>query len=122
MHFFKKSVSFLAVMCACGVAYSAAPRIGVNTIAGAASRRMPSLTNVKSKVSVATSSTTTTSSSTVLLSDTDCIENYRDCMKGENACGSGFEECTTNVLFHGHMSECVSTLYQCSSTAINSFS
>ena len=122
MHFFKNSASFIAIMCVCGVAYSA-PRVGVNNVASAALRRMPSLANVKSKApvaTVATTSTTSSSSSTVLLSDTDCIENYRDCMKGENACGAGFEECTTNVLFHGHMSECVSTLYQCSSSAINS--
>lgn len=120
MHFFKNSVSFIAVLTVCGAAVAAvAPaRVGVVTNANAM-RRLPSLSNVM-KASAATTSTSTTSSTgTSLISDSECVENYRDCMKGDNACGSGFEECTTNVLFHGHMSECVSVLYQCSPTAIN---
>lgn len=125
MHFFKNSVSFIAVMSVCGVALAAvAPaRVGVVTNP-VAMRRLPSLSNVM-KSSAATSATTTTSSSTSgsstgtgLIDDAECVNNYRDCMKGDNACGSGFEECTTNVLFHGHMSECISTLYQCSPAAI----
>ncbi|MBR4507421.1 MAG: hypothetical protein IKP24_02710 [Alphaproteobacteria bacterium] len=124
MHFFKKSVSFLAVMCVCGAAYSAA-RVAMTTpnIGTAASRRLASLSNVvKSNNTVANTSGTSSSSTTAnpLLSDAECIEEYRSCMKADNACGSDFEECTTNVLFHGHMGECFSTLYQCSSTAINS--
>ncbi len=122
MHFFKNSVSFIAVMCVFGVACAATTgRVGVVSTSGAM-RRLPSLSNVIKATSggtVATATTTSSSTGTSLLSDTDCIDNYRDCMKSENACGSDFEECTTNVLFHGHMSECFSTLYQCSPNAID---
>jgi len=124
MHFFKNSVSFIAVMSVCGVALAAVAPARVGVVANAtAMRRLPSLSNVM-KSSAATATTTTSSSTsgsstgTSLIDDAECVDNYRDCMKGDNACGSGFEECTTNVLFHGHMSECVSTLYQCSPSAI----
>lgn len=124
MHFFKNSVSFIAVMSVCGVALAAVAPARVGVVANAAAmRRLPSLSNVM-KSSAATATTTTSSSTsgsstgTGLIDDAECVDNYRDCMKGDNACGSGFEECTTNVLFHGHMSECVSTLYQCSPSAI----
>ncbi len=127
MHFFKNSVSFIAVMSVFGVALAAvAPaRVGVVTNA-TVMRRLPSLSNVTMKsASSSTSATATLASSssdattgTGLLSDTECFENYRECMKSDNACGSDFEECTTNVLFHGRMSECYSTLYQCSPDAI----
>ena len=123
MHFFKNSVSFLAVMCVCGAAYSAA-RVAMTTpnVATAASRRLASLSSVvKSNNTLAnTSGTSSSTTSNPLLSDAECIEEYRSCMKADNACGSDFEECTTNVLFHGHMGECFSTLYQCSSSAITS--
>ncbi len=122
MRFFKNSVSFIAIMCVCSAAAAAvvassSSRVGV---VSAASRRLPSLSNIaKTSGTTTTSSTTTSSTGTGLISDTDCIDDYRACMKGENACGSDFEECTTNVLFHGHMGECFSTLYQCSPAAIN---
>lgn len=122
MHFFKNSVSFLAIMCVCGGAYAAA-RVAMTTNNMAPSRRLASLSNVTKAVSAtttATTSSTTSSSTNVTLSDSECIEEYRSCMKSDNACGSDFEECTTNVLFHGHMGECFSTLYQCSSSGINS--
>lgn len=122
MHFFKNSVSFIAVMSVCGVALAAVAPARVGVVANAAAmRRLPSLSNVmKSSAATATTSSSTSGSSTGtgLIDDAECVDNYRDCMKGDNACGSGFEECTTNVLFHGHMSECVSTLYQCSPSAI----
>lgn len=126
MHFFKKSISFIAVMCVFGAAYPAA-RVAMTTVNAAAARRLPTLANAlkaATSSSAATATSSTTSSSTTvtgnsLLPDADCIDNYRDCMKSDSACGSEFEECTTNVLFHGHMSECVSTLYQCSPAAIN---
>ena len=123
MHFFKNSVSFIAVMCVCtaaaaAVVASSSSRVGV---VSAASRRLPSLSNIV-KTPVSAASTTTSSASTAtgtgLISDTDCIDDYRECMKSDTACGPDFEECTTNVLFHGHMGECFSTLYQCSPAAI----
>ncbi len=123
MHFFKNSVSFIAVMCVCtaaaaAVVASSSSRVGV---VSAASRRLPSLSNI-AKTSGSTNMSSATTSSTTgtgLISDTDCIDDYRACMKSDTACGSDFEECTTNVLFHGHMGECFSTLYQCSPAAIN---
>ncbi|MBO4672600.1 MAG: hypothetical protein J5608_03040 [Alphaproteobacteria bacterium] len=126
MHFFKNSVSFIAVMCVFGATYAAvAPgRVGVLGAASTSSRRLPALSNIMKAAGITTSGTALTATSvskgTALVSDADCVEDYRDCMKGDDACGSNFEECTTNVLFHGHMSECVSTLYQCSSSAIQS--
>ena len=124
MHFFKNSVSFIAVMSVCGVALAAVAPARVGVVANAtAMRRLPSLSNVMKSPAATTTTTTSSSTSgsstgTGLIDDAECVDNYRDCMKGDNACGSGFEECTTNVLFHGHMSECVSTLYQCSPSAI----
>jgi len=120
MHFFKNSVSFIAVMCVFGAACAATTNSRVGVITGAASRRLPSLASISGVRTISsTTDTTSTSTGTIVLSDTECVENYRDCMKAESACGPEFEECTTNVLFHGHMSECFSTLYQCSSAAIN---
>jgi hypothetical protein len=48
------------------------------------------------------------------------MEAYTECIKGEDSCGSDFSECTTNVLFHAQMPDCISTLAQCSSEGINS--
>ena len=50
---------------------------------------------------------------------TDCVEAYTSCIKGADACGSQFEECTTNVLFHAQMPKCLSVLAQCSASGIN---
>ena len=128
MRFFRNSVSFIAVMCVCGAASAAlvassSGRVGVIGSTATASRRLPSLSNViKTTTGTTTTTTGTTTSGTTgtgLLSDTECIDDYRECMKSDTACGPEFEECTTNVLFHGHMGECFSTLYQCSATAIN---
>ena len=91
MRFFRNSVSFLAVLCVLPTAFGATSRVGVVTNA---SRRSPTL-NIKT---VATTTTNTTSSSN-LLADSECIDAYTSCMKGDEACGSDFEECTTNVLY-----------------------
>lgn len=127
MRFFKNSVSFIAVMCVCGAASAAlvassSGRVGVVGSAATASRRLPSLSNIIKTTTGTTGTTSTTTSGTTgtgLLSDPECIDDYRECMKSDTACGPEFEECTTNVLFHGHMGECFSTLYQCSASAIN---
>lgn len=66
-----------------------------------------------------TATGTTTSSTAAYYGDSECIEKYTDCIKEDDACGSDFEECTTNVLFHGQMSKCLSVLYQCSSSGVN---
>ena len=120
MHLFKKSISFIAVMCVFSAAYaaiSAPSRVGVISKNSGSSRRLPSLSNIsKSYIRYSTSSTSSTGSG--LLSDAECIDDYRECMKSDSACGAGFENCTTNVLFHGHMAECYSTLTKCSASAI----
>ena len=124
MHFFKNSVSFIAVMCVFGAAYAAvAPgrgRVGVVGVSGTAgtSRRLPSLINVMRPGTATTTTTTTTSTTVELVDDQECVDTYRKCMKGSDACDANFEECTTVNLFHGHMGECFSHLYQCSDAAI----
>ena len=80
----------------------------------AAGRRMPTI------AAAITNTTTTTSNTTSsLLDDTKCVDEYLTCIKAPEVCGSGFEECTTRVLFHTMMPQCISTLYQCSSGGIN---
>ena len=82
-----------------------------------ASPRLPSIAG--RLISGTTTTSTTTSSTAAYYGDSECIEKYTDCIKEDDVCGSDFQECTTNVLFHGQMSKCVSVLYQCSSSGIN---
>ncbi|MBR2286591.1 MAG: hypothetical protein IJ866_04010 [Alphaproteobacteria bacterium] len=113
MHFFKKTIGLMAVLCVIPGAFAATARPSVITTAGS---RMPTM--VVKTSTAATSSGTTTSSA--LLADAECIDAYTECIKGADACGENFEECTTNVLFHGKMPGCLSTLAQCSSAGVNS--
>ncbi|MBR5625340.1 MAG: hypothetical protein IKW67_00980 [Alphaproteobacteria bacterium] len=86
-------------------------------------RRMPTMTAYINGGAISggtTGSTGTTSSSSSLMGDIDCIESYTECMKSDDACGTDFEECTTNVLFHAQMPNCVSVLAQCKTSGINS--
>lgn len=117
MHFFHKTVGLVALLCVapCAFAATARPqteRIGVVTTA---SSRMPTMAV---KTTGTTSSGSTTSSA--LLANAECIDAYTACIKGADACGENFEECTTRVLFHGKMPNCLSTLAQCSSAGVNS--
>lgn len=110
MNFLKKTIGFLAV---CGVvpaAYALTARpSSVNTVM---SSRLPTMT---AYLNGYVSSTTTSN----LLDNAECIDAYTSCLKGADACGSNFEECTTKVLFHGKMPQCLSTLAQCSASGIN---
>ncbi len=118
MSLFKKTVSFLAIMACAPAVYAVTARPSVVTQAAASSRlRMPTMTATINS----TSGTTVSGGSTTngLLSNTECIEAYTSCMKGGDACGSDFEECTTKVLFHGKMPQCLSTLAQCSTSGVN---
>ena len=124
MAFLKNTVSLLAVFCVVPAAFAATARPSVmNTAmaisANGAARRMPT---VSSKVvsSAATTAATTATSSSSLLDNIECIDAYTECIKGDDACGSDFSECTTNVLFHAQMPDCISTLAQCSAEGINS--
>ena len=83
------------------------------------SRAAPRLPSIAGYIT-STTTTATTSSGASAWGDVDCIDNYTDCITAEDACGSDFEECTTNVLFHAQMPKCASVVAQCSSTGINS--
>ncbi|MBQ0013274.1 MAG: hypothetical protein KBS86_01730 [Proteobacteria bacterium] len=113
MAFLKNTVSLLAVFCVIPGAFGATSRVGVVTTNAA---RMPTLSAYLTNVAATT--TTTTASS--LLANAECIDAYTSCLKSEDVCGLDMEECTTNVLFHGKMPLCFSTLYQCQSAGISS--
>ena len=113
MHFFKKTVGLMAVLCVMPAAFAATARPSI--VASTVGSRMPTMVV---KTSVASTSTSTTSAA--LLADKECIDAYTACIKDADACGEGFEECTTKVLFHGKMPNCLSTLAQCSSAGVNS--
>lgn len=122
MSFLKNTVSLLAIFSVLPAAHAVTSRLSVmNTAAslGAnAARRMPTVASYITGVANSTVSSGTTSTS--LYQDSECIDAYTACIKGADACGPNFEECTTNVLFHAQMPECLSTLAQCSSGGVNS--
>ncbi|MBQ4069981.1 MAG: hypothetical protein IJD52_01235 [Alphaproteobacteria bacterium] len=115
MSFLKNTISLLAVFSVIPAAFAATARPSV--MANASVRRMPTMTAYINGVTGGSSSSTTT---TPLLSDMECIDAYTSCMKTAETCGENFEECTTKVLFHGKMPQCLTTLAQCSSSGINS--
>ena len=119
MYLFKKTLGLMAVLCVMPTAFGATARGTINTdTARISMSRMPTMSV---KITDGTSTTTTgTTTSAALLADKDCIDSYNDCIKGADVCGENFEECTTRVLFHGKMPNCLSTLAQCSSTGVNS--
>lgn len=122
MSFLKNTVSLLAIFSVLPAAHAVTSRLSVmNTAAslGAnAARRMPTVASYITGVANSAVSSGTTSTS--LYQDSECIDAYTACIKGADACGPNFEECTTNVLFHAQMPECLSTLAQCSSNGVNS--
>ena len=124
MSFLKNTVSLLAIFSVLPVAHAVTARPSIMNTATAISangavRRMPTMTALISGSAAATG-TTSSSTSSALLENSDCIDAYTACIKGADACGPNFEECTTNVLFHAQMPECLSTLAQCSSNGVNS--
>ena len=117
MHFFNKTIGLMAVLCAMPAAYAATARPSiVAPNVGTASSRMPTMV-VKTTTSNSATGTTT---STALLNNSECIDAYSECIKGADACGENFEECTTKVLFHGKMPNCLGALAQCSTSGVNS--
>ncbi len=114
MSFLKNTISLLAVFSVIPAAFAATARPSV--MANASARRMPTMAAyINGGVGGATGTTTTP-----LLTDTECIDVYTSCMKTAETCGENFEECTTKVLFHGKMPQCLTTLAQCSASGINS--
>ena len=127
MQFFKKSIGLLTVLCVVPAAMAATARPTTTSsetarisVAGAASRMPTIAVSVAKGSSSSTTSTTSTTTSSSLLANTECIDAYNECIRGEDACGENFEECTTKVLFHAQMPKCLSTLSQCSSDGVNS--
>ena len=116
MSFLYKTIGFMAVFSSLNAANAVTAR---PSVIGTASRRMPTMTAYISNGGTTTTVGGNTTTST-LLANAECIEAYTSCMKGADACGPNFEECTTNVLFHGKMPQCLSTLAQCSSAGVSS--
>ncbi len=114
MSLFKKSIGFLAVLTAFPASYALTAR---PSVIGTASARMPTMTALITNTGTSGTGSTTTST---LLANAECIDAYTSCMKGGDACGSDFEECTNKVLFHGKMPQCLSTLAQCSTAGVTS--
>ncbi len=123
MSFLKNTISLMAIFSVMPAAYAVTARPSVvNTAtavsANGASRRMPTMTAYITGAAGTTTVTGTTSST--LLANAECIDAYTACIKGGEACGPNFEECTTKVLFHAKMPQCLSTLAQCQSAGVNS--
>lgn len=111
-----KIFGLLSIIAVIPGAMAATSRVSV---VNKASPRLPSIAGRLISGTTNTVTNTTTSSTAAYYGDSECIEKYTDCIKEDDVCGSDFQECTTNVLFHGQMSKCISVLYQCSSSGIN---
>ena len=109
-----KTFGLISLMAAVTGANGAASRVGM---VQNSARRIPS---VAGWIVSSGTTTTTTNSTASTFSDTECIDAYTGCLKGADVCGPEMEECTTNVLLHAKMPNCLSTLYQCSTGGINS--
>lgn len=112
-----KILSLLSIIAVIPASFAATSRVSVTS---KASPRLPSIAGRLIAGTTATGTVTTASATTAAYyGDSECIEKYTDCIKADDVCGSDFQECTTNVLFHGQMANCLSVLYQCSSSGIN---
>lgn len=125
MSFLKNTVSLLAIFSVMPVAYAVTARPSVMNTAMAVSatgtaRRMPTMSAYINGSAGTTGTSSSSTSSSTLLANSECIDTYTQCIKGADACGPNFEECTTNVLFHAQMPECLSTLSQCQSAGVQS--
>lgn len=108
-----KTVSLLTIISLIPAAFAATSRVGVTNKASA---RLPSIAG--HILSGGTTTTTTTATTASYYGVGDCVDNYRECMGADDVCGSNFEECTTNVLFHVQMPKCAGVLYQCTSAGV----
>ena len=127
MSFLKNAISLMAIFSVIPAAYAVTARPGtqanrasvVASAATGAARRMPTMSSYITGTA-AGSVTDGGMTSTTLLANKECIDAYTDCIKGGDACGTNFEECTNDILFHAKMPQCISTLMQCSSAGVNS--
>ena len=126
MTILRKSISLLALFSIVPAAWAVTMRpSAISTTTGAltataangAVRRLPVVTGAK-LLGTPAMVNASTSSSVASLDDVECVEEYTSCITGDDACGSDFEECTTNVLFHAQMTDCTSTLMQCTPNGI----
>lgn len=121
-------LGFLAVFCIFNGADAALRAGGVNTNAAtprvssiavngttAAARRLPTMILPQN----VTGSSVSTSSGSSLMDVTECVDSYTECIKGADACGTNFEECTTAELFYAKKPQCNGVLLQCSAAGIN---
>ena len=123
MTFLKNTVSLLAVFTMIPGAFAATPRAGMvqgATVMSASGRRMPTVTMNLAAANNTAPAAAASSTTSNLLDNIECIDAYTECITSDDSCGSDFSECTTNVLFHAQMPDCISTLAQCSSAGINS--
>lgn len=105
-----KTLCLLSIIAVIPGAMAATSRV---SMISKASPRLPSIAGYL----VSTSGTTSgvvNGTSTTYLADVDCIDNYSSCIKGNDACGSGFEDCTNTILLHAKMPTCLNVLAQCS--------
>lgn len=117
MSFLKNTVSLFALFSIVPAAYGVTARPSV--INSSTARRMPTMSAYITGSTGSNVSTDSTTAST-LLANAECIDAYSACIKGGDACGLNFEECTTKVLFQAKMPQCLSVLAQCSSSGVNS--
>lgn len=110
-----KTVSFLALMSVIPGVMAASPRASV---IGKAASRLPSFNGYMNPLRVITTATGTTTSSGTL-TNSECVEQYVNCIKSEDICGEDFEECSDTVSFHAQMPKCDSVLLRCGSTGIS---
>lgn len=125
MSFLKNTVSLLALFSVIPAAYAVTARPSVMNTATAVSangnvRRIPTMTSYISGSAGMNNTTGGTTDTSTLLANAECIDAYTQCIKGADACGPNFEECTTRILFHAKMPQCLSTLAQCSAAGVNS--
>ncbi|MCQ2575065.1 MAG: hypothetical protein MJ156_03110, partial [Alphaproteobacteria bacterium] len=115
MKILNKIVSLLAVMAVVPSGFAATSRVAMNVGTTRLPTTRSSLASVYARAALNTSGT----SGSTLLTASECVEEYTNCMKKSDACGSDFEECTTNPLLHSKMAQCTSVLYQCGADGIN---
>ena len=112
-----KTFGLLSAIAVIPGALAATSRVGM---VSRTSPRLPSIAGYIMANSTSTTGSVVNGSATTYLADVDCIDNYTACIKGNDTCGSGFEDCTTGVLLHAKMPTCLNVLSQCSAAGRNS--
>ncbi len=106
-----KALGLLSIFAVIPGAMAATSRV---SMVAKATPRLPSIAGYITSVTGGTTSSVINGTSTTYLADVDCIDNYSACIKGNDACGSEFEECTNTILLHAKTPTCLNVLSQCS--------